>query len=70
MLVFKEKDCPFCDGLTDDRDNTFEKKCDHSFTEIEYNATIMGVNDLEKQLKENKRTVRRMKKIIEENKRK
>lgn len=66
MLVFKEKDCPFCyEGGTDDRDNSFKKKCDHSFTEIEYSATLCAISDMEKQLKENRKMARRMKKIIE-----
>lgn len=68
MLVFKEKDCPFCDGGADDRDNTFRKKCDHSFTELEYSSALCAISDMENQLKENRKTARKMKKIIEENK--
>lgn len=66
MIAFKEKDCPFCyGGGTDDRDNAFRKKCDHSFTELEYSATMCTIADMENQLKENKKVARKMKKIIE-----
>lgn len=65
MYFFKEKDCPFCDGYTDDRDNTFQKSCNHSFTKTEYNAALCNIADMKKLLEENRKIVRKMKKIID-----
>jgi len=65
-FTFKKEKCPFCygGGGTDDRDNTFRKKCDHTFTMLEYNGLLTAISDMEKTLKQNKNIARQMRTII------
>lgn len=69
MFTYEKKKCPFCEGglMSDERSNIFAA-CNHRFSETEYQATLMGIIDLEKRIKYSKKIARSMKRIIDKNK--
>lgn len=67
VYYFEEKKCPFCDGGKggDDRSRIGLSKCNHSFTKQEVNATEQGIRDMKNTIKEAQKTLRAMRKIIQ-----
>lgn len=67
---FEAKKCPFCDfgRGTDERERTmaFEPKeaCSHTFSKIEYEGMLVGIQDLKNQINLAQRTVRAMQKVM------
>ena len=70
VYYFTAKECPFCDNeddttsWSDDRERDTEP-CRHQFTDIEYGAYCQGLIDMAEQLKENRRVVKKMGRLID-----
>lgn len=68
---FEANKCPFCDygRGTDERERVmaFEPKevCSHSFSIIEYEGMLVGIEDLKNQIKLAQKTAKAMKKVME-----